>query len=254
MMFHFRSKPMTLKTKLLCLALLPVSLACWSADESAINPRVVSALEQMGDHLRSLPKFQVDAQFSLDVVNESGQKIKTLGTSQLTADGRSRLKVRLDSDRQTREFFYDGKKFTQYSPRLKFYTTVNAPDNVQDMLHAVEAHYALQVPMEDLFQFGTDSPLIKALTAATYVGPSTVNGKVCDHLAFRRPGVDWQVWLTRAEKPLPCKLVVTRTDKPAQPEYAAVYRWNLNPKVTPAGFTFQAHAGDAEIPFKKIAE
>ena len=129
---------MTMKTKLLCLAVLPASLAAWAADEPAINPRVVAALEQMGEHLRSLPKFQVDAQLTLDVVNESGQKIKTLGTSQMTALGRTGLRVKLSTDRQTREFFYNGKKFTQYSPRLKFYTTVDAPDNISDMLHAVE--------------------------------------------------------------------------------------------------------------------
>ena len=245
---------MTMKTKLLCLSLLPASLAAWAADEPAVNPRVVAALEQMGEHLRSLPKFQVDAQLTLDVVNESGQKIKTLGTSQMTALGRTGLRVKLSTDRQTRVFFYNGRKFTQYSPRLKFYTTVDAPDNISDMLHAVEKHYGLQVPMEDLFQFGKDSAQIKALTAASYVGPSTVNGKVCDQLALRRPGVDWQVWVTRSGKPLPCQIVVTRTDKPAQPEYSAVFRWNLNPKVTPAAFTFQPGKGDAEIAFKKIAE
>ena len=46
---------MTMKTKLLCLAVLPDSLAAWAADEPAINPRVVAALEQMGEHLRSQP-------------------------------------------------------------------------------------------------------------------------------------------------------------------------------------------------------
>jgi hypothetical protein len=107
---------MTMKTKLLCLSLLPASLAAWAADEPAVNPRVVAALEQMGEHLRSLPKFQVDAQLTLDVVNESGQKIKTLGTSQMTALGRTGLRVKLSTDRQTREFFYNGRKFTQYSP------------------------------------------------------------------------------------------------------------------------------------------
>jgi hypothetical protein len=100
---------MTMKTKLLCLSLLPASLAAWAADEPAVNPRVVAALEQMGEHLRSLPKFQVDAQLTLDVVNESGQKIKTLGTSQMTALGRTGLRVKLSTDRQTREFFYNGR-------------------------------------------------------------------------------------------------------------------------------------------------
>ena len=249
---------MILKSKWLCAVMLPLSLTAWAGDEPGsvpdVNPRVVAKLVQMGEYLRGLPKFQVDAQLSQDVIVGTGQKIKVLGTSRLVIDGKTRMRANLTTDGLSRSFFYNGKKFTQYSPTLKYFTTVDAPATVLETVHAVEKHYGLQLPMEDLFRFGLDEAQIKALTVAAYVGPSTVNGKVCDHLAIRGPGVDWQVWMTRSEKPLPCKLVVTRTDKPSQPEFSADYQWNLDPTMSAAGFTFKPAKGDAEIPFKKIAE
>ena len=249
---------MTLKSKWLCALVLPLSLTAWAADEPAtvpdVNPRVVAKLTQMGEYLRSLPKFQVDMQLSQDVIVGTGQKIKALGTGRVVVDGKTHLRADLATDSLSRSFYYDGKKFTQYSPTLKYFTTVDAPASVLETVHALEKYYGLQIPMEDLMRFGLDEAQVKALTVAAYVGPSTVNGKLCDHLAIRGPKADWQVWMTRSEKPLPCKLIVTRTDKPSQPEFSAEYKWNLNPKLSTGEFTFKPAKGDAEIPFKKIAE
>ena len=244
----------------LCLLLTLVLPLVSHADDPAtpdagptVNPQVVDKLVDMGNYLRSLPTFQVDAEVSHDVVLESGQKIKTEASTVLKVVGRDRLYAKTEGDVRTREFFYNGKKLTQYSPFLKYYTTVDAPAQVSETLHLIEDHYGIQVPMEDLFLFGSDQAQIDALQAALYVGPSTIKGKLCDHLAFRQEGVDWQLWITRSDKPLPCKLVVTTTDQPGFPEYSAIYQWNLKPGIKDSVFTFAPGKGDVAIPLKKTS-
>ncbi len=248
---------MASKAKWLCLLLIPLTGAVVAADETAthddINPQVVDKLVKMGDYLRSLPVFRVDAVIERDVVLESGQKIKTLGTSEMEVEGRSHLHARLETDSLSREFFYNGKELTQYAPLLKYYSTVKAPPKVLDMLHQVEDYYGLQLPMEDLFLFGQDQAQIDALKEAVYVGPSAVNGMLCDHLAFRQDGADWQLWVSRAGEPLPCKLVITTTSDDSRPEYSATYRWNLKPSIKASDFTFTPQKGDTSIPFKKVS-
>ncbi len=249
---------MTLKAKLLCLLLASTSMHTWAAESGTsndkVNSLVLDKLVQMGDYLRSLNKFQVNAKFDHDVVLESGLKIKTLGKSQMKVDGKNRLYAFVDSDAQTREYFYNGKRLTQYSPPLKYYTTVDAPDNISDTLHQIEKYYGLQLPMEDLFLFGRDQAQLDSIKEALYIGPSVVDGKVCDHMAFRQDGVDWQLWVARSGNPLPCKLVITTTDDTSRPEYSAVYSWNLKPTFKAANFTFTPGKGDTSIPFKKISE
>ncbi|MHC8380246.1 DUF2092 domain-containing protein [Pseudomonas sp. LB3P14] len=219
-----------------------------------VNPQVVDKLIDMGNYLRGLPTFQVDAEVSRDTVLESGQKIKTEASTVLKVVGRDRMYAKTEGDVRTREFFYNGKKLTQYSPFLKYYTTVDAPPKVSDTLHLIENHYGIQIPMEDLFLFGSDQAQIDALKEALYVGPSTIKGQLCDHLAFRQEGVDWQLWITRSEQPLPCKLVITTTDSPGFPEYSAVYHWNLKPGIKDSIFTFAPGKGDVAIPLKKASD
>lgn len=224
-----------------------------SADPPLINPQVVNKLIDMGDYLRSLPAFEVQALVTRDTVLETGQKIKLQARTTLVIQGRDRLYARTEGDERTRQFFYDGKKLTQYSPYLKFYTTIDAPATVAETLHQVEQFYDVEVPLEDLFLFGRDQAQIDALHSAAYVGPSTIDGKLCDHLAFRQDSMDWQLWITRAEKPLPCRLVITTTTDPSFPEYSATYSWNLHPALKPAMFRFTPQKDDVAIALKKIS-
>lgn len=70
--------------------------------------------------------------------------------------------------------------------------------------------------------FGRDQSQIDSLKEALYIGNSVVDGKVCDHMAFRQDGIDWQLWVTRSGNPLPCKLVITTTDEASRPEYSVL--------------------------------
>ena len=36
-----------------------------------------------------------------------------------------------------------------------------------------------------------------------------IGGFECDHLAFRNPRVDWQIWVQKGDEPLPLKYVIT---------------------------------------------
>lgn len=247
---------MKLKSIWLGLALIPLSVAALASDasDSKVNPKVVAKAVEMGKHLRSLQKAEVTAKVTHDVALESGHKIQAQGTSQMVFADKNKLYMNIDSENITREYFYDGKKLTQYSPNLQYYTTVDVAGNTLEMLNQVEKYYGLQLPLKALFQLGSDQAELSKLTLAAYVGPSKINGQVCDHLAFSQPGVDWQLWVSRAEKPLPCKLVITKTDESSQPQTSQTFTWNLNPKVAASEFTFKPGKGDIAIPFKKIAE
>lgn len=255
---------MKFTARLLCLLIAGTAVSAQADDPPApapaavptptLNPQVIDKLIEMGDYLRSLPQFQVTADVSRDTVLESGQKITGHSVNTLQVIAPDRLHASTEGDTLTRELFYNGKKLTQYAPYLKFYTTVDAPPTIAETLHKVENYYGIQVPMEDLFLFGRDQAQIDALKSALYVGPSTISGQLCDHLAFRQEGVDWQLWLTRSDKPLPCKLIITTTDSPSLPQYSAVYRWNLKPQFKPSAFTFTPGKGDVAIPLKKAEE
>lgn len=247
---------MKLKFSLCLAAVLPLSASLFAAQSSdaKVNPKVVAKAIEVGNFLRALPKVEVTAQATHDVILPTGQKILAHGTSQLVMDGKNRLYINIDSDNITREYFFDGKQLTQYSPPLRYYTTVDMPGNTLDMLSKVEKYYGIQFPLKALLSLGSDPDALKSLTSAVYVGPTKINGRVCDQLAFSQPGVDWQLWVQRGDKPLPCKLVVTKTDEATPMQTSRTFAWNLKPQVQASEFTFKAAKGDVAIPLKKVAE
>jgi hypothetical protein len=80
------------------------------------------------------------------------------------------------------------------------------------------------------------------------VGKAVIEGVVCDHLAFRAPDVDWQIWIQEGPQPLPRKLVVTTLDLPNAPQFAVtVTRWDLQPPLDAQTFTFTPPPGARQI-------
>ena len=88
--------------------------------------------------------------------------------------------------------------------------------------------------------------LMEDVESGFVVGPSVVEGVVCDHLAFSKPGTDFQVWIARSEQPLPMKLVITSRDVMNAPQFSVVLReWDLASEFSDEKFAFEP-PGDAQ--------
>ena len=147
-------------------------------------------------------------------------------------------RLQTSSDRAERRFFYDGKTFTLFAPRTSYYASVNAPPTIGQLADTLETHFGIELPLVDLFRWGTKDGIDGQLTSANYVGPANIEGVTCEQYAFRQNGVDWQVWVQSGEFKLPRKVVITTTTDEARPQYSAVYTWNLAPSFDDAAFAF----------------
>lgn len=212
-----------------------------------VEPVALAALDKMGAYLRTLNRFEIHSQASIDEVLDSGQKLQFERTVHLRARRPTGLWAEIASDRKTREFFYDGKTFTLWGPRNKFYSSIPAPPTIKELADLLEERYGLVLPLVDLFRWGNDPTLRAAITGAIHVGPARIAGDLCDHYAFRQQGVDWQVWIQNGDRPLPRKLVITSIDEEAQPQFTSVLAWNLAPVLSDQMFTFAPPPGAQRI-------
>src|ERR1700754_3304406 len=158
-----------------------------------IEPDAMAALTKMGGYLRSLKAFQVDAVTSTKDVLEDGQKVQFGGVTKLLARMPDRLFIAVDSDRQNRDYVYDGQNFSLRANRVKYYATVAAPPTIAALSDALDEQYGLSLPLEDLFRWGGPQSKDSTITSAMSIGPSQVGGVTCGHYAFRQDGLDWQV-------------------------------------------------------------
>ena len=217
-----------------------------------IEPEAMAALSKMGGYLRSLKSFQVEAVSSREVVLEDGQKVQFTSVTKLLARMPDRLFVAVKSDRQDREFYYDGKSVTVLARRANAYASVAAPPTIGALADALEERHGIELPLEDLFRWGAPHSQHDAITSAMLVGPSAVDGVTCGHFAFRQDGLDWQVWIQQGDHPLPRRLVLTTTTDEARPQYGATYTWNLAPSFNDAAFTFTPPTGAGRVVLAEV--
>jgi hypothetical protein len=215
--------------------------------------KAIEALAAMGKYLRSLKSYAVHADTAIDEILENGQKIQFAGTVGYRVQMPNRLRAEVRSDRKTRDVIYDGKTITQFAPRMGYYATVEASGTVAEALTMVDQKYVVEVPLADLFLWGTDKSGIEDIKEAAYIGPAKIGGKSCDQYAYRQEGVDWQVWIQAGKQPLPCKMVITTTSEAAQPQYSAVLKWELAPKFADGTFKFAPPKGVRKIDIAPVA-
>jgi hypothetical protein len=233
----------------------PAPAASASADAAVINAKAVERLNAMGAYLRSLKAFTVNADVTVEEVLDSGQKVENALTVEITARMPDKLRVATTSAQRSRKIYYDGKTVTIFGEKVGYYGSFPAPATIAQTVDVAAQKYGLEVPLADLFLMGTDKFDTKSITEAIYVGPQLIGGVLCDQLAFRQPGVDWQVCIERGKAPLPRKLVVTGTDSdPAQPVRRSVLTWKAGSAPDAAAFTFVPPKGATRIIVKEVAK
>jgi len=220
----------------------------------SIDPAAIQALDKMGAYLRSLGSFGIDAEMATDDVLASGQKVKQSGLVQLKVRRPDRLRADIAGDRRSQQMFYDGKTFTIYDRPANYYGTFAAPARLTELVQTVEDTYGIDLPLADLFTWGSDAKTTAAITAASDLGTSMIKGASCDHYAFRQPEVDWQIWIERGTKPLPRKLVITTVTEKMQPEHEIVMTWNVDAPLTEQTFAFVPPNGAHRIDFAKAVD
>jgi hypothetical protein len=201
----------------------------------------------MGAYLRALKVFGLRSETTTDEVLDNGQKVQFGATVDYLVRKPNGMRAEVVSDRKRRQYFYDGKTVTVYGPTNRYYASAAAPPTITELLQFLDQKYDVDLPLADLFLWGTDKDGLDDIKSAINVGPSRIGGVECDHYVFRQADVDWQIWIERGKTPLPRKLVITTTSEPTQPQYVAVLKWDLKPKLDNKSFTFAPPKGAQKI-------
>jgi hypothetical protein len=207
-------------------------------DNPAIDPETMDALNKMGVYLRTLKSFQVKADITSDDVTDDGQAIQSSKKVDMVAVRPNRLRVEITSDDEHRFFFFDGKNFTIFGQLVNYYATVPAPPTLAGLVTDLSDKYGIELPLADLFEWGTNDAVTKRIKGAMDVGPATVEGVTCEQYAFHQEQIDWQIWIQLGEFPLPRKLVIRTLSDDARPQHSEILTWNMAPSFSEDAFTF----------------
>ena len=213
---------------------------------NAVDPASVQALKDMGAYLQSLKRFRVVTEMTGERVLADGEKLQHTATARMDVERPNKIRAVMQSARSVREIIYDGKTVTLYTPAQKYYSTVEFTETIGGLIDKLEARYAVELPLSDLFLFGTPAAPLDKIESAMNAGQDFIGDDLCDHYAFRQAKVDWQIWITTG-KPLPRKVVITNRADEARPQSVSLIDWNLKPTFKDSVFKFTPPKGATKI-------
>jgi hypothetical protein len=192
----------------------------------------------MGAYLQTLRRFQVKTEISRETVLADGQKLQHSASAEIDVQRPNKLRALTWSARAERELIYDGKTVTLYTPALKYYSSTETADTIRGMQEQLEEKFGVDFPMADLFIWGTAAAPLDKIESAMNAGQDIIGQELCDHYAFRQGTIDWQIWISTGDRPLPRKLVITNRDDEARPQSVSLMNWNLKPTFKDSVFKF----------------
>jgi hypothetical protein len=213
------------------------------AAANPVAPGAIQALRDMGTYLQSLSRFEVTTEVTGERVLADGQKLQHGATAVMQVARPNRLRAKMTSARSERVLIFNGRIATLYTPAQKVYSSVDVEDTVGGLVTRLQQRYGVEVPLSDLFLWGTPAAPLERIESAMNAGQDFIGGDLCDHYAFRQGNFDWQIWIKAGSQPLPRKLVIVNRADEARPQSVSLIQWNLKPAFGDAVFNFTAPPG-----------
>jgi hypothetical protein len=218
----------------------------------AIEEQPIEIVREMSARLAKAERLRVTVEVAYDAVQRDGQVIE-YGARRRVAIRRPD-RFRLDAvsrDGARRVLVYDGKQIALADLDHNVYATAARSGDVDATLAYLSDELDVPTPLAELFARDLPELLAKESQSARWVGEQTIDGVVCDHLAFRNAEVGVQLWVPVDGEPLPRRLVIAYERARGRPQFRADLReWDLSPRLPDSLFAFEPAKGAERIYFR----
>ena len=212
-----------------------------------------SILKAMTDYVASQKTISTSFDTNIEVITPELQKIQFASSSQLSLSRPDKLRVSRTGGYADVDLIFDGKTVTIFGKDRNAFTQVDAPGSTDQLIDKLRSEVSIEAPGADLLLSGAYGEMMKDVLEAKHIGRGVIGGVECEHLAFRNPDTDWQIWIEVGPKPIPRKYVITSKAVTGAPQYTLVIRdWQTDTQMAPDAFVFKAPAGAKKIDVKEL--
>ena len=221
-----------------------------AAQNPHLDQKALDHLKRMSATLGAARALTFRTSSTVEVPADTGQFITLFATSEIALERPNKLRATVTGEVPNFDFTYDGSTITAFAPVNNVYSVTKAPDTIDAMLPFIEKKTGIHFASAYVLFSDPYTVLTRGLTSAVVVGSDTVQGEPCEHLAFRAPGVNWEIWIESGTHALPRRLAITYTDTTNFPRSLVEFsHWNLHPWLSNGDFEFKYPAGAKEIAF-----
>jgi hypothetical protein len=216
--------PVAVRRLLLLVVCIVVQISCGPRDDRLRRGREV--VQAMGERIASLDRFSVTTAEVRDARRPNKPQLTI--TRVTTVRRPDRMHFRTTGSEET-EGWYDGRRLTLAMHGERVFAQARMPETLDRAHDSATERYGVSLVGADLLYSRPDRALLSGSATGGYVGVEQVDGRACDHVAFKDSGVEWELWIEQGDNPLPRRMRVRYTGgKPRQADVRFV-EWVAKP-------------------------
>ena len=212
-------------------------LAAAGAQAQAGDAKVM--LKAMSDYVGRQKTIELRFDSDIEVITPQMEKIQFTNSGEALLSRPDKLRAHRVGGYADVSMSFDGKTVSILGKHLNGYAQFDAPGSVDQLFEALRAGHGVALPFADLLLTNSYDTLVAGVMEAKYIGRGVIDGRECEHLAFRNFDTDWQLWFEVGARPIPRKMVITSKTLNSAPQYTLrVKTWNTDVKPAPDAFVF----------------
>jgi len=220
-----------------CTLFLLVSLVAGSPCAHAEENAAMSFLKAMTDYVSGQKAIELSFDSDIEIITPELEKIQFTNSGEVLLRRPDKLHAHRVGGYADVELFFDGKTVSVYGKHINGFAQFDAPGTVDQLIEALREGHGVALPGADLLLANAYAALAAGIMESKYIGRGVIDGRECEHLAFRNFDTDWQLWLEVGKTPIPRKLVITSKTLNNAPQYTLrIKSWKTG--VTPKGKAF----------------
>lgn len=220
-------------------ALLTAALVLASPGALAQARDAKAVLKAMSDYVGRQKTIELTFDSDIEVITPQMEKIQFTNSGGALLSRPNQLRAQRVGGYADVAMVFDGKTVTIVARHLNGYAQFEAPGSVDQLFEALRAGHGIALPFADLLLSNSYDALVADVMEAKHIGRGVVDGRECEHLAFRNFDTDWQLWVEVGDQPIPRKMVITSKTLNSAPQYTLrVKTWNTDLKPASDAFAF----------------
>ncbi|MCP4385778.1 MAG: DUF2092 domain-containing protein [Hyphomicrobiales bacterium] len=225
---------------------VPIMRASTEPDPIAENAKMM--VKAMSDYLGASNAIKFDFNASLEVVTTQDQKLALTSSGEILIERSGKLYANRHGGFANVEMVYDGQMLSVLGKDRNAYVQAEMTGTLDELINALRDDYGLPLPGADLLLSNVYDELMPEVIDIRDLGSGVINGKECDHLAFRTDQVDWQLWIAQGDEPHPCRYTITTRAVEGLPQYTIeLSNWQAGAEMVTDRFTFNVPEGATKL-------
>jgi hypothetical protein len=214
-----------------------------------------SILKAMSDYVRNQKTIELTFDSDIEVITPQMEKIQFTNSGEVLLSRPDKLRAHRVGGYADVALFFDGKTASVLGKNINGYAQFDAPGSVDKLFEALRQGHGIALPGADLLLSNSYDVLVAGVKEAKHIGRGVIDGRECEHLAFRNFDTDWQIWVELGENPVPRKMVITSKTLNNAPQYTLrVKSWKTDVEPAQDAFAFVPPAGAKKLSSDALIE